>query len=57
VDAEETRKVSVETKENLRVELPFTYCFFGVVLCGGCGKGYNFKLGWSLLGLHGSKVS
>ncbi len=52
VNAEETRKVSVETIENLPAELPFTLCFFAVVFCCWCGKGYNHKLGRSLRKLH-----
>jgi len=39
VDAEETRKVSVETKENLRAELPFTYCFLVLFCVAGVEKG------------------
>ncbi len=39
VNAEETRKVSVETIENLPAELLFTSCFVVVVFVACVGKG------------------
>ena len=39
VNAEETRKVSVETIENLPAELPFTLLFLLLFFVAGVGKG------------------
>ncbi len=39
MDAEETRKVSVQTIENLRAELQFKLCFLLLFFVAGVGKG------------------